>query len=479
MRTEILRLEHISKCLNSYTVLNGISFNLYRGEAICVITEELDVKNCMIDYLCGITTCDLGTMYLNDKKIILDSLTNAHSKGIFYVNESQMIETMNVENNLFCTFNDYYSLGLINHRKMHIAAKDILEKYHLSYISPLDRLSSLSHADIYLLSILHAVVSGVKILILDNTYNFYAEQKIQQLQTLLLQLKKEGISILLITNKWDPQLHIFDRISLIKNGVTTQTIESTENAVTKFLPSVTLSPLLNTASSSPGPKGTLLFEAQNIVEADRPQMYPINFQVYENEILGLCDIDWKMGKLLKKILTGQVDYRGDFLVRQSPETLNDESTLIKHHIAMVSNNDYKQKIFTNLDIYDNITLLFNKPMFNKAGLLNRRIRNHIARHITELIHSEYLLSKYRSKKQLSTMNMQDQARVEIAKWLCINPKLFIFFKPYDSFQDLTLYEFKSILKDIKAQGITIVIVSMNKSYLMELCGRIVSLPKEE
>lgn len=43
MRHEVLRLDHIGRSVNNQ-IINDISLTLYRQEALCVLTEDIDKK---------------------------------------------------------------------------------------------------------------------------------------------------------------------------------------------------------------------------------------------------------------------------------------------------------------------------------------------------------------------------------------------------------------------------------------------------
>ena len=99
MRHEVLRLDHIGRSVNNQ-IINDISLTLYRQEALCVLTEDIDTKNFLLDYFQGHIRADQGNLYINDNPKFLFDLEQARQAGIYVVEENQLISSLNVADNL-------------------------------------------------------------------------------------------------------------------------------------------------------------------------------------------------------------------------------------------------------------------------------------------------------------------------------------------------------------------------------------------
>ena len=223
MRHEVLRLDHIGRSVNNQ-IINDISLTLYRQEALCVLTEDIDTKNFLLDYFQGHIRADQGNLYINDNPKFLFDLEQARQAGIYVVEENQLISSLNVADNLYLNDSTFYNrFHFREPGRLHLATKELLSRFSLDEIRPNARIHTLSPADVYLLSILRAYTSGAKIIILNTpSFVFSLPQETKRLQRIVRILKEDGLSILWFSNKWHPVFQNFDRFAVIINGVVTQ-----------------------------------------------------------------------------------------------------------------------------------------------------------------------------------------------------------------------------------------------------------------
>ena len=59
MQHEVLRLTHIGRAVDNQ-MINDISFTLYAQEALCILTEDIETKNFLLDFLQGDISSDQG-----------------------------------------------------------------------------------------------------------------------------------------------------------------------------------------------------------------------------------------------------------------------------------------------------------------------------------------------------------------------------------------------------------------------------------
>lgn len=462
MRYEILRLEHIGKITNEQ-LQHCISFNLYQTEALCIVTEDLDSKLYLLDILQGKTPHEYGNLYLYDKPVVLYDPKDARSKGLYSVREDQLIFSMNVAHNLYMTNPAYYSRTILKNSVIHQAARKLLQEFSLEHIKTTSLVRSLSDFDRYLLSILHAVAADAKIIILDTPYNIYQPTEIKTIQHIVKVLLSKGLSILWFTNKWDVMFQTFNRFGVIKNGVVTQITPLTT------LPPLNMPPHLYK-------RHTLIKNSPTVLEytssrSSSDTKCPAHFILREGEILGIYGSNTHLELMISKLLTGKTVHMQELLLYNKPYDMNLSQ---KNHIAFIYATEDKLRVFPQMNLYDNVTLLINKPIYNQLGFRNDRIRDHIAISVLKAIHGEHLIHSSYYKKNLKNMSSLDRLKVEIAKWLCVHPKVFIFVNPHNIYDNLTETDFGMLLDDLHNMGVSILILSASQENLTNICTRVIS-----
>ena len=194
---EILRLHHIGRRSDGQ-VINDISFNLLCQEALCILTEDIETKNFLFSLFRGETKPDQGKLLLHDKPCLFHQLEDVHAAGIYIADEHLLVPGMSVAHNLFMTDDTFYeNHQFLNNSRMDDAARKLLKHYRLSHIPPHRRICELPFFDRYLLSILHTLTLGAKIVILDTSIYLPATpQETKLLQHVVSALKEQGLSLL-------------------------------------------------------------------------------------------------------------------------------------------------------------------------------------------------------------------------------------------------------------------------------------------
>lgn len=128
-----------------------------------------------------------------------------------------------------------------------------------------------------------------------------------------------------------------------------------------------------------------------------------------------------------------------------------------------------------MDIYENITMIMGQPMTKIFNLINKRVQRYQTEYVLKSINASSIIDKYSTSKNLKDIDVIDQIRIEVARWLCIKPRLFIFVNPYTNLNDFTIANFCEIISCLKKQNIAIIIFHMNKDELMQMCDRIITL----
>lgn len=470
MNYEVLRLNHISRAIDGQ-IINDISFNLYSREALCILSEDLDTKNFLLDFLQGKADADQGILLVHDCQRRLFSPDSARKLGIYVINDNQLVSSMNVADNLYMTDDAFYGkLKFLKRRALHVAARKLLCNFSLDSIKTSALVKSLSYTDRYILAILRAYVNGAKILVLDTpSFIFFHPAETKKLQKIVSILKDQGISLLWFSNKWNPVFQNFDRFATIQNGVVTRL-----SKLTTIPPVVAEHSFMNATfhlfMQDPD-KQNIILEGRDI-SAPQTRNKRISFALYQGEILGICDNNQSLTRFFNDLADCRHTKTGTVLIEGQIYSTKQQN---RNKIAFILPSSNPNRIFPQMNLIDNVSLLLTKPMYNTPGFLNRRIQNHIAHNALKSIQADYLLSKYGLEPKLYGMNAYDQFMVETAKWLCLNPKVFVFSDPSTIYDNLSEDHFMQLLNKLQGMGISILLISRSEEYLSKFCTRMITV----
>ena len=147
------------------------------------------------------------------------------------------------------------------------------------------------------------------------------------------------------------------------------------------------------------------------------------------------------------------------------EPVNRSESGLNHYRAKVGMVFQHFNLFANLTILDNITLA---PA--KCGLMKRTQAETQALH---LLHRIGLRDK--AKAYPSQLSGGQKQRVAIVRALAMNPEVLLFDEPTSALDPEMVGEVQNLMRELAKDGITMLVVSHDTDFAMELADRIVFL----
>ncbi|MDR0496212.1 MAG: sugar ABC transporter ATP-binding protein, partial [Treponema sp.] len=213
----VLTMTGIGKSFPGVRALQQVNFKLRRGEIHALMGENGAGKSTLIKVLTGVYTLDEGNVMFEGSPIHITSPLEAQRHGISTVyQEINLCPNLSVAENLFLG-REIRTLGLINWRKMHNKAAELLQKLNIPAV-PTAQLDNYSVAIQQMIAIARAVSINCKVLILDEPTSSLDDDEVNKLFALMRQLKEQGVGIIFVTHFIEQVYEICDRITVLRNG---------------------------------------------------------------------------------------------------------------------------------------------------------------------------------------------------------------------------------------------------------------------
>ena len=181
-------------------------------------------KSTLMNMLSGLLEPTEGEIHVNGKLEQIDSPTKASQLGIGMVHQHFMlIDAFTVTENIMLGSEVTKGLSL----DLKTARNKIVElskRYGLS-VEPDALVRDISVGQQQRVEILKTLYRGADILIFDEPTAVLTPSEITELMEIMRNLVKEGKSIILITHKLDEIRAVADRITVIRRGVSIETVE--------------------------------------------------------------------------------------------------------------------------------------------------------------------------------------------------------------------------------------------------------------
>jgi ABC-2 type transport system ATP-binding protein len=201
-----VEISHVSKSFNRQSVVKNISFDIAPGEVFGLIGPNGAGKTTIIRMLLDIIKPDSGEI-----RILNTPLSERTKDRIGYLPEERgMYRRLTVMDTLVY-------LGALKNKHSKKRALELLEKMEM--ISHKDKkISELSKGMAQKIQIIAAIIHDPEFVILDEPFSGLDPVNMKLVKDLILELGKEGKTILISTHMMDQVERMCDRIFMINKG---------------------------------------------------------------------------------------------------------------------------------------------------------------------------------------------------------------------------------------------------------------------
>ena len=375
MSEEILRVEDLTKIYPGGVLANyKVNFSIDRGEIHALVGENGAGKSTLMKMLFGIEEITSGKVFLNGKEVHFRSSTDAIRAGIGMVHQHMMlVPSLTVAENLVLGIEQ--KRGLFLDRKKAIQeTEEISRKYNL-HVDAEKRVRDISIGMKQKLEILKTMYRGAKIIIRDEPTAVLAPQETEELFEQLLNLKKEGYTIIFISHKLQEVKQICDRLTVLKDGKSIATCRVSDVTTEEISRMMVGRDVKLSYEKTEKETGEPILTVKNLNYTDRfgtKKLDNLNFFLRKGEILGIAGIEGNGQKEAMEILTGNrkaesgsILYQGRDLCRTS---ISEDRDLGIAHVPEDRNLDGCAPL---MSVRDNLIAVGMKR-FARKGVLKKK-----------------------------------------------------------------------------------------------------------
>ncbi len=299
------------------------------------------------------------------------------------------------------------------------------------------------------------MVNGARIIILDGISNQYSSEDFLNLQALLSQL--ENISVIYFTHNSDPILMLADRVALIRGSTITGTLYKGQ-----FSPEL--------LSGAPGPADDI---AQLLPEQEQPSSAPPLLSAHFRADGRSVPLHLRAGEILivqdsrESIRRQLID--GCFLqnegrVRISGRHMRSYREAVKHGLALIPGELTDSTLFDCMNENENLIFQVMKKT-SHFGLTNARMSDY----------AQNMFSKSLSTEACRSSETWRKYKLCLHRWQLSNCRILVLEDPAAGMDSIILNELLSVLDDLAARGMAILIVASHHANYMPLSGRVLDL----
>lgn len=226
----LLEVRNFSKSGN----FKDINFVLNKGEILGITGLVGAGRTEVVTSIFGLNKADTGQLFLDDIEIHINSARDAVAKGIALIPENRLQEGLilrkSIKENISITLLDRIvgKFGIINDKKNTGIAKEWIEKLSIKPGYPNMQANKFSGGNQQRIVIAKWLATNPKVLIVDEPTNGIDIGAKAEIHSLLRDLAKSGLGIIVISSELPEILSVCDRVAIMRRG-RIQSILSCEN----------------------------------------------------------------------------------------------------------------------------------------------------------------------------------------------------------------------------------------------------------
>jgi len=209
----MLKAINLKKVFRKKVAVENISLTVEEGEVVGLLGPNGAGKTTTFEMIVGFLSPNKGEIFLDDKNITNLPVWKRARLGISYLpQEIAIFQKLKVKDNLLIILESFYKEEEIEN-----ICDNLLKKMDL--LNSKDNYAfSLSGGEKRRLEIARSLINKPKFFLLDEPFTGIDPKTITEIQKIIIDLKKEGIGILLTDHNVRDALKITDRAYLIYNG---------------------------------------------------------------------------------------------------------------------------------------------------------------------------------------------------------------------------------------------------------------------
>lgn len=474
----VLELKNIVKTFPGIIANDHINLKVKKESIHALLGENGAGKSTLMNILVGLYAPDSGDIYINEKKVKINSPKDSIDLGIGMVHQHyKLVDTLKVAENIIIGWDK--QKWLINSKLLFDRITALSEQYDLP-IKPNAIVSDISVGEKQRVEIIKMLFRNVEILILDEPTSVLAPQECQKLFKTLKEMKRQGKTIIFISHKLNEVMDIADTVTVLRNGKIINTLAK-DDTNPKELARMMIGKEMEAIA-----KNTLedLQKAETVLVAENLKalgdegeisLNDVSISIKKGEILGIAGVSGNGQKELAEVLTGLKPLVKGKIIIQGKEIRKYKAIeFINNGISHIPADRIGVGMIPDFNCIENVILrTYKKKPIKKGLILDIKEANKIG----EQLLSEYdvrMSSCYMPVKLLSGGNIQ---KLILAREISCNPQLIIAVHPtYGLDVSAVNMVHKFLLKE-QEKGVAILLISEDLDEILALSDEITVMYK--
>lgn len=463
----VLSLQHISKGYPGVQALDDVSIDFRAGEVHCIVGENGAGKSTFIKMISGANEPDSGTIEFMGHTYNAMTPKMARELGIEVIyQEFNLAEDLSVAENIFLG-HEVRKNGLVDLKTLETMTDEIFSKMKVK-IDSRKPVRELTVSYMQFVEIAKAISKDIRVLIMDEPTAPLTEDEVDKLLELVLNLKKQGYTIIYISHRLNEIFRVGDRFTVLRDGkkiITDDIANVTANQLISYMVGREIS------FEYPQRKhavGNVVFEAKNIISE---KVHGVSFSVRAGEILGIGGlVGAGRTELIRAIFGADLMYAGETFLEGKKIHIRKPKDAVRLGMGFVTEDRKRQGLLLEDSICANISLPILKKL-SRWGVVDRVKERECAQEQKEALK----IKAPSIDVAANSLSGGNQQKIVLGKWLAAGCKIIFMDEPTRGVDVAAKQEIYKLMNELTSRGIAIVMISSEMDELLGMSDRLLIL----
>jgi putative multiple sugar transport system ATP-binding protein len=478
MSDTILEMKNITKTFTGVKALDDVSLKVGRDEIHALVGENGAGKSTLMKILSGVYPHGdyAGSIKYEGSECRFRSIADSERLGIVIIHqELALIPYLSIAENIFLG-NERAKSGVIDWHKTTSSAGELLAKVGLNE-NPNTLITDIGVGKQQLVEIAKALAKKVRLLILDEPTAALNDEESNKLLSLLLELKRQGVTSILISHKLEEIAKVSDSITIIRDGQVIETLDNEKRQIDqdRIIKSMVGREIVDRFPKRESKIGEEVFRVEDWsvydpqIE-DRKIINGVSLNLRRGEVVGLAGLMGAGRTELAMSLFGRSygkRHSGRIFKDGKEVELHTVNDSIRHGIAYLTEDRKNFGLVIIEDIKSNISLA-SLDKVSRGQVINRGLENQS----TTDMQQQMRIRCTGIDQVVESLSGGNQQKVVLSKWIMASPDILILDEPTRGIDVGAKYEIYTIINRLASEGKSVIMISSEMPELLGMCDRI-------
>ncbi len=466
----LLRMEGIYKSFPGVQALSDARFELRYGEVHALVGENGAGKSTLMKILGGIYSKDAGKVTLEGRDVEITSPRMAQHLGISIIHqELNLMPHLTVAQNIFIGREPRSKVSFfVDDKTTNEKALKLFEMLNLR-LDPNTKVADLTVAKQQVVEIAKALSFHAKILVMDEPTAALTDTEIEELFTIIRQLRGNGVGVVHISHRLEELRLISDRVTVMRDGKYVSTLKTNEAKIDQIISLMVGRTIYESAPELPeNPAQEVVLEVRNLNRGR--VLRDVSFDLKRGEILGFAGlIGAGRTEVARAIFGADTHESGEIFIKGKRVHIKSPRDAVRHGIGYLSEDRKRYGLALALDVKENVALAAMRKFLKALGWVDYKKAAERGREMTTILN----IKTPSLEQKVKFLSGGNQQKVVIGKWLTADTEILIFDEPTRGIDVGAKSEIYKLLNDLAHQGKAIIMISSELPEILRMSHRVV------